>query len=224
MRPNVLLWWGKSFPDILLSPYGKFCVWICLQMSGSASGRGKVVREQEKRHYKRNSPSFPVASPPLSGELLELNPSGAPRVITGMDILFPRRCCFRKTLCCFLSSPCDDASRHNAVSSPAHDHSSIPVHTKSWDRSWFYCFFHIQFHFTLAHERVTRFKICSLCQTACELQPAFWRGLGQYNVFVVQEFSRWLSYFTQGCCKWRFLNFTSLSKQVFRCLIRKQTI
>lgn len=71
---------------------------------------------------------------------------------------------------------------------------------------------------------VTRFRICSLCKTAFVLQPAFWRGLGQCSVFVVQEFSHWISYSTQGCCKWRFLNFTFLSKRVLRYLIRKQTI
>lgn len=157
----------------------------------------RVVREWEKRHHKINSPSIPFASPPLSGEPFARNPSEATGVITGMKILVPLRNHFRKSLCCFLSSPCNDASRHDAVASPAHDHSVVPVHTSSWDRSWFYCFFHIWFHFTLAHERVTRFKICSLCQTACELQPAFWRGLDQSNVFVVQEFSHWLLFHTR---------------------------
>lgn len=71
---------------------------------------------------------------------------------------------------------------------------------------------------------VTRFRICSLCKTAFVLQPAFWRGLGQYSAFVVQEFSHWISYSTQGCRKWWFLNFTFLSKRMLRYLIRKQTI
>ena len=193
-------------------------------MSGSASGRGKTVREQEKRHYRRSSPSLPLASLPLSAELLALSPSGVTGVIAGIEVFIPLRHHFGKSLCCLSSSPCDAASRHDAVACPAHDHSSIPVHTRSWYRSWFSCFFHMWFNFPLAHERLTRFRTHSLCQTACELQTDFWRGLGQYNVLVVQEFPHWLSYSTQGCCKLWFLNFTFLDKWMFRCLIRRQTI
>lgn len=171
----------SCWAHMVISVFGYAC------KPDSASGSDKVI-EQEKRHYKRNSPSLPLAFP-LSGELLVLNPSGTTGVITGMEIFIPLRTRFRKSLRCFLSSPCDDASRHDAETSPAHDHSSVPVHSRSWDRSWFYCFFYIWFHFTFAHERATRFRTCSLCQTACEFQPAFWKGLGQYNVFVVQEFS-----------------------------------
>lgn len=189
-------------------------------MSDSASGRETVVREQDKRPYKRNSPSLP----PLSGEHLVCDVSGVTGEITGFGIFVPPRHRFRKSLCRFLSSPCGGVSRHDAVASRGHDHSSVPVHTRSGDRSCFLLFFHIWFHFTLAHESVTRFRICLLCQTVHELQPAFWRELGQYNVFVVREFSHCLFCSTQGCCKRWFLNFTFLSKWMFRCLIRKQTI
>lgn len=189
-------------------------------MSDSASGRDTVVREQDKRHYKRNSPSLP----PLSGEHLVCDVSGVTGLTTGMGTFVPLRHHFRKSLWHFLSSPCDGVSRHDAVASPGHDHRSVPVHTRSGDRSCVLLLFHIWFHFTFVHESMIRLRICSLCQPAHEFQRAFWRELGQYNVFEVQEFSHCLFYSTQGCCKWWFLNFTFLSKWMFRCLIRKQTI
>lgn len=90
--------------------------------------------------------------------------------------------------------PCVHVSRQPAMASPVHGHHSAPVWTKSWDKSWF-CFVHIWLHFALTlNERQDFGYVCC----AKPLQPDFWRGLGPPDVYIVQEFSRWFSYSTQG--------------------------
>lgn len=128
---------------------------------------------------------------------------------------------FRKSLCCTLAAPvmCQQTMMLWQLCSPALLHPSpsqklrqklillllphpISSHSCEWQG--------------LGYVHYAKLHLCS--------SLLFWRGFGQYSVFVVQEFSHWLSYSTQGCCKWWFLNFTFLNKRMLRYLIRKQTI
>lgn len=149
---------------------------LCLGMLANVWLSNKVVRKQEKRNYKRNSPSVHLSLPPIGGEHVAFSPWDLLELL--LEWVFPFQGNVSESHCSFLSSPCADTSRHHSVASPAQScyetEAGIEAHfTASSAHD-----FSSPLNWMNAHEWMTRFRMCSLCQTTCELQPASWRQLG----------------------------------------------